>query len=216
MMSKNEPIIYLEKRPLMVLVANRDALDILVLLKTVETAFSAVSTLLNTPEWSLSSRDLASIDADHPDLQLLRKAHAAADVLAEEVACQSKLGVVCEAEYLGFGFELVDGCQRSERLVVGHDHVWCYAGKHSWLKKKAISFYWLSSNFNLGTLRYGVSDVFSDLVYTGTVDKRSLCGGKVETWSAFQLRHLLDKLFCESLGDTLLDEEAVSTAVCVS
>lgn len=194
-------------------VANGDALDVLVLCKAVQTALLSVSTLLDTAEGSLGGADLSGVGTDHSDLELVGDAHDAADVLGEEVSGKTELGVVGKAEHLLLGLELEDGGQGAEGLVLGDGHLLGDTGQDGGLVEETGRVGGGAAGGDLGALGEGIGDVLLDLVDGGLVDERTLGGSLVQAAAHLEGLDLLNQLGCEGGGNALLDVESVGTAI---
>src|ERR1700733_12745440 len=105
-----------ELASLYILITNGNTFDRLILFHAVQTAFTTITTFFYATKRRLRGRNLAGIDTNHTDLQLLSDSHSTADISGEEIACQTKLCIICETQHVGFGLKLEDRSQGSECL----------------------------------------------------------------------------------------------------
>lgn len=90
-----------------------DQLDVLVLCETVLGSLATEAGLLNSTEGDASLRDQASVNSDHSDLEGGRDAGDTSNVLGEEVACETDLGLIGPLENLLLSGEAVEGSEGS-------------------------------------------------------------------------------------------------------
>src|SRR3954471_69744 len=109
------------------------------LLEPVFRAFTAQARLLDPAERRDFGGDDAGVRADDADLHLLGDPEDAPDVAAVEVTRQAELGIVGEANRVGFGLEADERRDRPEGLLPRHDHLGRDVDEDRGLEKQAAA-----------------------------------------------------------------------------
>merc|ERR1711977_454201 len=114
-----EGVLEINSRPLKSLAhpAHSNHLDNLILLDPILAPLPTETRVLDATERRGGVGDETRVDADHADLERLRDAVAALDVLAEEVAGEADVGGVRGADDFGFTFEGEEARYGAEGLL---------------------------------------------------------------------------------------------------
>lgn len=195
---------------LAVQVSDGDGLDVLVLSHTVLASLATETTLLDSTERSFSSAHQTSVDTHHAALELAGDAHDPANVLAEEVTRETKLGRVGELDGLALGGEGKDGGERAKGLVGGDLHLGGGAADDGGLVEEALAVGGgLAAGVEDAALGEGVGDVLGDLGDGAGIDQGALGGALVDAAAELEGVYAGDELLDEGVLDLLVDQEAV-------
>lgn len=121
-------------------VANRDRLDHLVFVDAILASFAAVSTRVDPAKWRLASANLPRVHPNHSAPHPPRHTQDPADVFAEEIAGQSKLGLVRQFNGFFFRREFENRRERTKRLFRRHKHFPRDAREHGGFEEETRTF----------------------------------------------------------------------------
>src|SRR5579871_1962546 len=188
---------------------HRDVLGLLEFLHAFLRALAPQTRLLGAAERRRRVGNEATIEPDHAEIELLGDAHAARQVLGEEIGDETIFGVVGTLDGFVFALEGLDRGHRPEDLLVEHLRAIRHVGEHGRRIEEAGPVRHLAPGEDLGAFRHRVIDQLDDLVAAFLVDQRPDIDAVVEAVADLQRRHLGRELLGEFIVHLFVHVEAV-------